>query len=154
MDKYENKLKQFLEQEESDAEHLSFTQSCHSVSDAAAAAGCSSDELVKNICMIDSEGKIIVAVVKGEDRASTSRVAKALNIDKPRTAEPEEILIYTGFPCGGTPSFGYNAVFLVDPKVMEKETVYTGGGSEKSLIRISTDNLLKLNSGKVTRVRK
>ena len=36
--------------------------------------------------MIDSSGKLIVAIVKGEHRASTSRVAKALNIEVPRIA--------------------------------------------------------------------
>lgn len=33
-------------------------------------------------------------------------------------ATPGEILEKTGYPCGGTPSFGYQAMFLVDPKVM------------------------------------
>ena len=37
--------------------------------------------------MINSEGNLIIAIVKGEDRASISRVAKALNIDRPRTAK-------------------------------------------------------------------
>jgi prolyl-tRNA editing enzyme YbaK/EbsC (Cys-tRNA(Pro) deacylase) len=154
MKKYENSLKEFLEQSENEAEHLSFEQSCHSVTEAAATVGCDPEDLVKNICMIDSEQNLIVAIVKGEDRASTSRVAKALNIDRPRTATPEEILDHTGFPCGGTPSFGYNATFIVDPKVFDKEVVYTGGGSDTSLVRISSKALLKLNQGKVARVRK
>ncbi|MCP4408530.1 MAG: hypothetical protein GY807_12355, partial [Gammaproteobacteria bacterium] len=68
--------------------------------------------------MIDDQGNLIVAIVKGEDRASTSRVAKALGITRPRVAEPEEILQKTGYPCGGTPSFGYPAIFLIDPRVI------------------------------------
>jgi hypothetical protein len=39
MNEYEFKLKYYLEQIGSDAEHLSFNQSCHSVTDAAEAVG-------------------------------------------------------------------------------------------------------------------
>jgi prolyl-tRNA editing enzyme YbaK/EbsC (Cys-tRNA(Pro) deacylase) len=151
---FEEKLKEFMRNNEIAGEHLSFRQSCHSVEDAAKAANAGAEDFVKNVCMIDDEGKLIVAVVKGTDRAGTSRVAKALGIERPRLATPEEILEKTGYPCGGTPSFGYGAVFLIDPEVMENTTVFTGGGSENSLVKISSEALLRANGGKVVRVRK
>ncbi len=154
MDNYTEKLKKYMQEKNIAGEHLSFKQSCHSVEEAAKAASASTDDFVKNICMIDSDGNLIVAIVKGEDRASTSRVEKAINIERPRTATPEEILQKTGFPCGGTPSFGYTATFLIDPRVMEKEVVYSGGGSENSLVKISPKELLRANGGTVVRVRK
>ena len=83
MNQYEEKLKKFLQDNNIQGEHLSFNQSCHSVEDAARAANANTDYFVKNICMIDSNGNLIVAIVKGEDRASTSRVEKALNIERP-----------------------------------------------------------------------
>jgi len=154
MNQYEEKLKKFLHDNNIQAEHLSFNESCHSVAEAAKAANTDIDNFVKNICMIDAEGNLIVAIVKGEDRASTSRVEKSLNIRDVRTASPEEILQRTGYPCGGTPSFGYQAKFLIDQRVMEKETIYTGGGSENSLLKISVKELQKANNADVVRVRK
>lgn len=154
MNDYEQKLKRFIDEKRIDAEHLVFDQSCHSVAEAADAAGVQPEDLVKNVCMVDSRGNLIVAVVKGEDRASTSRIAKALGIERPRLAAPEEILQKTGYPCGGTPSFGYAAQFLVDERVMEKSLVYTGGGSDKSLVRIAPAELLRANRGELARVRK
>ena len=154
MNQYEEKLKKFLQDNNIQGEHLSFNQSCHSVKDAAKAANANTDDFVKNICMIDSNGNLIVIIVKGENRAGTSRVGKALNIERPRTAMPDEILQKTGYPCGGTPSFGYGAKFLIDQRVMEKDIVYTGGGSENSLVKISTKELQKANNGKIVRVRK
>ena len=109
---------------------------------------------VKNICLVDSDGNLVVAIVKGEDRVSTTRVGKAIGKDKPRTATPEEILERTGYPCGGTPSFGYEAVFLVDERVMEKEWVLSGGGSENSLLRIAPRELLRANGGRVEKIRR
>ncbi|WP_422486587.1 aminoacyl-tRNA deacylase [Gudongella sp. DL1XJH-153] len=154
MIEYEEKLKMYMVDKGVDAEHLHFEQTCHSVQEAADAAGATPDDLVKNICMVNDEGDLIVAIVKGEDRVSTSRVGKALKIERPRTATENEILEKTGFPCGGVPSFGYNATFIVDPKVMEKEYVYSGGGSEYSLVRIKSQELSEINDGIILRVRK
>ena len=154
MDAYEEQLKRFIETNGITAEHLSFEQSCHSVAEAAEAVGTAPDNLVKNICMTDAQGTVIVAIVKGEDRASTSRISKVLETGQVRTMLPEEMLDKTGYPCGGTPSFGFSATFLIDPKVMEKDEVYTGGGSETSLVRVSPQALLQANEGQVARVRK
>ena len=154
MNQYKEKLKKFLQDNNIPGEHFSFEQSCHSVEEAARAANAKAKDFVKNICMIDSEDNFIVAIVTGEDRASTKRVAKALNIERPKTATPDEILEKTGYPCGGTPSFGYKAKFLIDPKVMEKEWIYSGGGSQNSMVKISTKELQKANNGQIVRIRK
>lgn len=154
MKRFEEKLQAFMSRNGLEAEHLVFEKSCHSVEEAAAAANAAPEDFVKSICMIDDQERLIVAIVKGEDRASTSRVAKVLNIESLRTATPQEILEKTGYVCGGVPSFGYDALFLIDPKVMEKGTVYTGGGSENSLVRISPAEMRRINGGSIVRIRK
>ena len=154
MDPYGDRLKTYMTDHNIQGEHLFFEQSTHSVEQAARAAKAAPEDFVKNICMTDSDGNLIVAIVKGEDRASTSRIGGILNTERPRIANAEEILEKTGYPVGGTPSFGYPARFLIDPKVMEKESVYTGGGSEHSLIRISTRELVRANGGQIVRIRK
>jgi len=154
MNEYEKKLKMHIDENNVDCEHLVFEKSCHSVEEAAETAGASPEDFVKNICMSDSQGNIIVAIVKGEDRVGSKRVAKALGIERPKTALPENILQKTGYPVGGVPSFGYEAVFVVDERVMEKDFVYTGGGSPNSLVKINTAELLSANGGVVARVRK
>ena len=45
-------------------------------------------------------------------------------------------------------------MFLIDPKVMELETVFTGGGSETSLIKMRTEELVRANQGTILRIRK
>ncbi len=154
MREYEEKVKQYILKNNIPAEQLLFEQSCHSVQEAAEAVNALPGDLVKNICMLDKEGNLIVAIVSGEDRVSTKRVGKALNIDAPRIAQPEEILEKTGFPCGGVPSFGYKATFIIDDKVTGKEIIFSGGGSTHSLVRMKSRDLLKANKGMVARIRK
>jgi len=150
----EEKLKRHITINRIPAEHLSFKQSCHSVEEAAAAAKAQPEDFVKNICLIDKNGKLVVAILKGEDKVSITKVGTVLETKNLRFATPTEILEKTGYPCGGTPSFGYLATFLIDPRVLEKEIVFSGGGSEKSLTKISSRELQKANNGRISDVHK
>ncbi len=154
MDCHEEKIKKYIKDYHIEAEHLHFETSCHSVKEAVRTVSASVEDFVKNICLVDKEGNLIVAIVKGEDRASTKKIGKALEIDPPRTASPQEILEKTGFVCGGVPSFGYPSTFLIDSKVMEREVLYSGGGSENSLIRIPSKELQRANQGQIVKIRK
>jgi len=154
MREYEDKLKKIIEEQGIRAEHLSFETSCHSVADAAETMGAEPEDFIKSICMVGECDEVIMAIVKGENRASTSRVAKALKGRRPRVAAPDEVLELTGFPVGGTPGFGFEATYLVDPRVMEKDMVYLGGGSDCALVRMSPWELVRANGGRVVRVRK
>lgn len=151
---YEEKLRRFLSQGGFQADHLVFEQSCHSVAEAAEAAGVTREDFIKSICMMTPLGELVVAVVKGEDQASTSRVGKLLELGRPRPASLEEMLERTGYPCGGTPPFGFEARFLVDERVLETPLVYGGGGSARSLVRVASAELLRANRGRVARIRR
>lgn len=153
MSQYEKKLQKYIKDNDIKAELLTFNQSTHSVAEAAAAVGAEAGDFVKSICMIGPSDELIVAIVKGEHRASTSRVAKALGIERPRIANPDEMMEKSGYPAGGTPAFGYPAVFLMDPKVLEKEKVYSGGGSEQALTLMSPEDMQRANGAKIARVR-
>jgi len=154
MENYENKLKKYILDHKIEAQQLVFMDSCHSVKEAAATANANEDDFVKNICMLDKEGNVLVAIVKGEDKVSTAKIGDTLGIGKPEIASPEQILHKTGYPCGGLPSFGYKARFLIDTRVMEKTEIYTGGGSTKSLVKISTEELLRASQGLILDIRK
>jgi len=97
MHKYEEKIKKYMKEKNIKAEHLSFKTSCHSVNEAARTVNASPEDFVKNICLMDAEQNLIVAIVKGEDRVSTKKVGRALGIERPKTANPQEILDKTGY---------------------------------------------------------
>lgn len=154
MNEYERMLKQYMKDNRIEGEHLVFEQSCHSVEEAARAANADPRQLVKNICLIDNQGDLIVAIVSGGDRVSTSKVGRMLGIEPPRIAESGEIEELTGYPCGGVPSFGYPARFLIDSRVLEQESVLSGGGSQNSLVKIKVQELRRANQALVGRIRK
>lgn len=146
---YEEKLKNYIAENKIEAEHIVFEESCHSVEDAAIATNSNVEDLIKNICMVDKAGNLIVGIIMGEDKVSVSKVAKALDITTPKIAKMDQVLAKTGFPCGGIPSFGYDAIFIIDPKVMELEYTFSGGGSPNSLVKIRIEELKRVNCGTV-----
>ncbi|MFB3889240.1 MAG: aminoacyl-tRNA deacylase [Candidatus Bathyarchaeia archaeon] len=154
MDDYGEKLRRFMEENHVTAEHIHFQGSVHTVEDACREANAEPDDFIKTICVITGDGKVIGAIVLGSDRVSSERIAKALRIGRPRIATPNEALDKTGYPVGGTPPFGYEASFLIDPKVMEKKVVYAGGGSPNALVRIAPAEVWRVNGGTVARIRK
>jgi prolyl-tRNA editing enzyme YbaK/EbsC (Cys-tRNA(Pro) deacylase) len=64
------------------------------------------------------------------------------------------MLAKTGYPAGGTPPFGFDAIFLMDERVYEKPVVYGGGGSDRALIRIAPAEMQRVNGARVAVVRK
>jgi len=151
---YEKKLRDYITTHSIQAEHITFANCCHSVEEAAEAAGTNPENIIKSICMFTPDNHPVVAIVLGTDKVSTKKVAAALGTGRPRMATPDEIMELTGYPCGGTPSFGYEATFIIDPAVLDRNVVYSGGGSEYSLTRISTREILRVNNAQVIKVRK
>ncbi len=149
-----DRLRAFIENNHIDCEHLIFEQSTHSVAEAAQAAGVTPEDFVKSVCMVTKDGRVVVAIVKGEDRADRSAVQRLLGLTKLSIASREIMLEKTGYPAGGTPPFGFDAMFLIDERVFEKQIVYAGGGSDRALIRIAPREMQRANGAQVAVIRK
>jgi prolyl-tRNA editing enzyme YbaK/EbsC (Cys-tRNA(Pro) deacylase) len=150
---YSKKLQSFIDTNKIRASVLIFQTSCHSVEEAAQSANASVDEFVKNICTIDEKGNLVVSIIPGKSKLDLKKVSQIVG-SKVRFATSEEILVKTGYPAGGTPSFGYSAIFLVDPLVMLMNIVYSGGGSQNALTKFDPRILIGLISPKIIDVAK
>ncbi len=152
MNTYEAKLAAFLEEHTLAAEHLIFTQSCHSVSEAAATVGAEPTDFIKSICCSTKNRGFIVCILKGEDKLDLKKVKAILNTDI-SIAKPEIVLEKTGYPVGGTPPIGYQTQFFIDERVMQKDYVYAGGGSPQALLRIAPHEIVKVNNGRIVEIK-
>jgi Cys-tRNA(Pro)/Cys-tRNA(Cys) deacylase len=152
---YEERLRAVITEQRLKIEQRVFQQSCHSVEKAAKAVGAAREDFVKNICLLAEDGRLIVAIIKGEDRVNLKKVARAIGEDgRLRSASPEEILHRTGYPCGGTPPFGFYAVFMMDERTFEKDLLYTGGGSERALITGTAQEFQRANGAIIASLHK
>ncbi len=146
MNEYDQKLVEFIKSNGINAEHLVFQTSCHSVEEAAVSANANVDQFVKNVCIInETTNELIVCIVPGPKRLDIKKLALLVGTKKLRFATADEILGNTGYPMGGTPSFGYSAKFFIDSEVLTKEIVYSGGGSPIALTKVSPLEMIRIN---------
>ena len=156
MTEYSQRIKDWLDSNNVDAELLSFDKSVHSVDEAVAVSGFPLENITKSIVMLTQSGRLVIAMVPASARASTERVRKILELEeRPRPADAEEIEKYTGQQAGGnSPLNAPQAKILIDPEVLKNEWIVTGGGDDRHLIKISTEALKKAVDYTEARVRK
>jgi Cys-tRNA(Pro)/Cys-tRNA(Cys) deacylase len=148
-------LQKYLENTNTTAKILAMSGRVHSVMEASKELGEPPGHFIKTIVFTNPDKKIILAIVKGTDRASSKRIGKAIDVESPRVTTPKEALMLTGYEVGGTPPISIpKALVLIDPKVMEMETVFGGGGTDHHLLKITPDEILELTNAKIVRVRK
>ena len=117
-----------------------------------AGVGDASGQIAPGDRIVAADGSAVLTWEDLED-VLEERIGEPVTIDW-LMATPDEMLERTGYPCGGTPPFGFEATFLIDPRVLEREIVYAGGGSESALIRLSPREMQRVNGGTLVRVRR
>lgn len=153
-DVYHDKLLAYITEHQIQCDHLVFEQATHSVAEAAQAAGVAPQDFIKSICMVTKDGRMVVAIVKGEDRANRQAVQLVLGLGKLNIASPQEMLAKIGYPAGGIPPFGFEGTFVMDECVFDIPFVYGGGGSDRALIRITPHEIQRANGARAARIRK
>ena len=146
MTPYSQGIKDWLIETNVNAEVLSFSKSVHSVEEAIAVSGHPIERITKSIVMLTPANKLVIAMVPATNRASTERVRKCLKLEeRPRIATAEEIEMYLGQQVGGnSPLNAPNATILIDPKLLEQDWIITGGGDDRHLVKISTEELKRV----------
>ena len=106
--------------------------------------------------MLTPAGNVIIAMVPAENRASTEKVRKFLELEeRPRIATAEEVEKHIGQQVGGNSPFNApNAKILIDSKILEKGWILTGDGDDRHLVKISTKELKRVIDYTEARVRK
>ncbi|MFW9891682.1 MAG: aminoacyl-tRNA deacylase [Candidatus Thorarchaeota archaeon] len=147
-------LQSYIEVHKIEAEILPMKGRVHSVDAASSELGVPPERFIKTVVFIAND-KVILAIVNGTDRASSKRVGKAIDLPPPGLASPEEAFELTGFEVGGTPPIAIsNAHVVIDTRVMEMPEVIGGGGTDRHLLRIKPEEIVKDTGAKIARIRK
>ena len=113
--------------------------------EAAKAAGCTLEQIVKTI-VLDCDGRSVVALVPGDRRADLEKIGRAVGADKARIARPEEVEQATGFAPGAVAPFPLPNVdrVLIDQSLLTHDVVWVGAGSDTHLAALQPGVLVRL----------
>jgi prolyl-tRNA editing enzyme YbaK/EbsC (Cys-tRNA(Pro) deacylase) len=124
--------------------HL-FPEGTKTAADAARAIGCDVSAIVKSLVFfVDDEP--VVALVPGDLRLDTTRLASVVGGASARRASLEEVREVTGFAAGGTPPFGHARPLRVfaDPALRRNNPVWAAAGTPTTVFPISIEELDRL----------
>ena len=130
-----------------DAEIRVFPEGTKTAEDAAKAVGCPVSAIVKSLVfVVDDEP--VVALVPGDLRLDTSRLAEAAGGESARRASLEEVREASGYAAGGTPPFGHARQLRVfaDPELRRNDPVWAAAGTPTTVFPISISDLDRLAS--------
>lgn len=147
-------LKSYLADLEINAEILEFKEKVKTVDQAAEVLGVTKDQIIKSLMFIDALGEPVIAIVSGDQKVDNKKLAKVIGTIGVRMASAKEVKKYTGYVIGGLPPIGYKQKIKVvmDEKILEKDFVYGGGGTENHLLKISPKDILRLTSAVVAKI--
>jgi Cys-tRNA(Pro) deacylase len=112
----------------------------------ARALGVPEHEVVKTLVMQDEAGKPLIVLMHGDRKVSTKNLARQAGRKSIEPCKPEVAQRHTAYQVGGTSPFGTRKPL---PVYMERSigalpAIYINGGRRGLLVRIQTDQVLKL----------
>lgn len=112
---------------------------------AAKAVGCERAQIVKTLVFI-CDGLPVLALVPGDRRADSTKVAAAAGAGYARTAKPEEVVAATGFEPGGVAPFPAPGVtkILLERELLKQDLVWIGAGSDRHMAGIAPVDLARI----------
>ena len=109
--------------------------------------------IVKSLLFL-ADGRPTLVVAAGEGRISQASLAAELGVSRRRVrfASADRALEIAGYPVGGMPPFGHLEPLptLIDSdSVPSAGTLYAGGGSRRSLLRLDAAELIDRLGGRL-----
>ena len=145
-------LADFMRENDIPGEILTLEVPTPTVEAAAQAVGTSPDNIVKSILFRINEG-FVLAITSGPAHIERRAIAAHYNVGrkKVKLADPEKVLQETGYQVGAMPPFGHHTPLstLIDKRVLDKDQVYAGGGSDQTLMRIDPQEILAATQAQV-----
>jgi prolyl-tRNA editing enzyme YbaK/EbsC (Cys-tRNA(Pro) deacylase) len=143
------RVARFLREAQVEARLEEFEDGTPTAADAARAVGCKLEQIVKSL-VFRCNGRYVVAMVPGDRRADTAKVAAAAGCSRARVAGADEVRIATGFPAGGVAPFPLARVetVLFERTLLGHEVVWTGAGSSRHMAALAPTDLIRLARGR------
>jgi prolyl-tRNA editing enzyme YbaK/EbsC (Cys-tRNA(Pro) deacylase) len=143
------RVSSFLRQAGAEARIQEFPAGTPTAADAAEAAGCGVDQIVKSLVLI-CDGRPVVALVPGDRRGDTAKIAGAVGASAARVAKAREVEDATGFAPGAVAPFPLPKVrdVLMEKELFKHHVVWAGAGSSRHIVGMSPGELARVSQAR------
>jgi len=128
---------------------LEFDASTRTAADAAAAIGCTVDQIAKSLIFRGkTSGDAVLVVARGTSRVDEKKVAAIIG-EKIGRADADFVRERTGFAIGGVPPVGHTtpSVVLIDEELSKHEKLWAAAGTPNAVFELTPADLVRLTGG-------
>lgn len=145
-------LQQFIDTHKIQATILPLQTHTPTVSDAAKALGVETGQIIKSLVFMVRDDPILI-INNGQARVDRRKIAAHLEVGRNRIkfANAEKALEVTGYVVGSMPPFGHKKKLrtLVDKAIAQMNEIFGGGGAIDAMMRLRSDELIKVTAAEV-----
>lgn len=127
---------------------IELDQSTRTAPLAAEALGAPLGSIIKSLVFI-AEGGPVLALVAGDRRADTAKIAAAAGVSAVRIATAVEVRECTGFAVGGVPPIAHlnTMPVILDSSLARFELLHAAAGAPQAVFPITWDELRRITGG-------
>jgi prolyl-tRNA editing enzyme YbaK/EbsC (Cys-tRNA(Pro) deacylase) len=146
------RVARYLGDARAEARLQEFKQGTPTAAQAAEAAGCELDQIVKSLLFV-CDDKPVLVLVPGSYRADAGKVAAAVESSSARIATPAQVKSITGFEVGGVAPFpAPGGEVLIERSLLSWTLVWVGAGSDRHMAALAPTELLRLTKARAVDV--
>lgn len=121
-----------------DAQPVEMPAETRTAAQAAAAAGCTLDQIVKSILLAGTDGGLRLFLTAGGNRVDSARAAALAGVDLGQ-ADADRVRAVTGFAIGGVAPVGHLTPLPVwiDPRLLDFAIVWAAAGTPRHIFPIA-----------------
>jgi prolyl-tRNA editing enzyme YbaK/EbsC (Cys-tRNA(Pro) deacylase) len=146
-------LQLFIDDHHIQATILPLSEHTLTVGDAARALAVGTDQIIKSL-IFHIDGDPLLVINNGLARVDRRKLADYLGVGRKKVkfASPDKAFALTGFVVGSMPPFGHKQKLrtLVDTAVTQLDIIYGGGGDIDAMMRLTSEELLKVSQAEMT----
>ncbi|MER5969282.1 YbaK/EbsC family protein [Streptomyces sp. NPDC002055] len=126
-----------------DVEVRRFPDATRTAAEAAAAIGCSLDQIVKSL-VFAADGVPVLVLMDGASRVDPERVRAELGAAEVRRADAALVRETTGYAIGGVPPFGHRTRtrVLADRGLLRHDVVWAAAGTPHTVFALDPETLI------------
>ncbi|HRJ69471.1 MAG TPA: YbaK/EbsC family protein [Beijerinckiaceae bacterium] len=127
---------------------LEFEASTRTAAEAAAAIGCTQEQIAKSLLFRSDSGRPVLVIASGAVRVSERKVAALLGEEIGR-ADAAFVRAMTGFAIGGVPPVGHAVTpwVAIDDTLARLDTIWAAAGTPNAVFALTPADLAALTGG-------
>jgi prolyl-tRNA editing enzyme YbaK/EbsC (Cys-tRNA(Pro) deacylase) len=129
--------------------------STRTAKDAAAAIGCTVEQIVKSLIFAGAEtNRAVLVVASGPNRVNENRIGELFS-EPIKKADADFVREVTGYAIGGVPPIGHqtNIETFIDEDLLLYAEIWAAAGTPNAVFKLTPSDLCKITNGRVVSVK-